>query len=119
MSPGVLIVDDDAAFRSLVRRILGDAGLAVVGEAGTVAAALAAIDALAPSAVLLDVGLPDGDGVALAAQLATLPSRPTVLLTSTDYDAVTAADVARCGARGFVPKADLPGPALDALRADG
>jgi DNA-binding NarL/FixJ family response regulator len=119
MSPGVLIVDDDEAFRSLVRRMLGDAGLVVVGEVGTVAAALAAIDALQPSAVLLDIGLPDGDGVALAARLATLPSRLAVVLTSTDYDAVTAADVRRCGARGFVPKAELPGTAFDALRADG
>jgi NAD(P)-dependent dehydrogenase (short-subunit alcohol dehydrogenase family) len=41
--------------------------------------------------VLLDIGLPDGDGVALAMRLAALPSPPAVLLTSTDPDAVTAA----------------------------
>ena len=116
MTSGVLIVDDDASFRALARRILSDAGLAVAGEAETIAAALAAIADLEPSGVLLDIGLPDGDGVALAARLAVLPSAPAVLLTSTDPDAVTAADVRRSGARGFIPKADLPGAALDALR---
>jgi two-component system nitrate/nitrite response regulator NarL len=117
MTSGVLIVDDDAAFRALAHRILGDAGLAVAGEAGTIAAALAAIADLEPSGVLLDIGLPDGDGLTLAARLATLPSPPAVLLTSTDPDAVTLADVRQSGARGFIPKADLPGAALDALRA--
>jgi DNA-binding NarL/FixJ family response regulator len=117
MTSGVLVVDDDAVFRGLARRMLRDAGLTVVGEAGTVVAALAAVRDLEPSAVLLDVGLPDGDGVTLAAHLATLPWRPSVVLTSTDPDAVSPADVRRCGARAFLAKANLPGARLDVLLA--
>jgi DNA-binding NarL/FixJ family response regulator len=117
VTSGVLIVDDDPGFRALARRILTDAGFLVLGEAETVADALATIAAVEPAAVLLDVGLPDGDGITLAAQLATLPARPAVLLTSTDPDAVSAADLLRCGARAFVPKADLPGATLEELRA--
>ena len=115
MTSGVLVVDDDAAFRRLARRMLQDAGLVVIGEADSVAAALVAVDELEPSAVLLDVGLPDGDGVALAARLATLPSSPWVVLTSTDPDAVGATDVGRCRARAFIAKADLPGATLEIL----
>jgi DNA-binding NarL/FixJ family response regulator len=118
MTPGVLIVDDDAAFRGLARRIVEGAQLAVLGEAGTIADALEAIDALQPSAVLLDIGLPDGDGLELAARLATRPRPPAVLLTSTDPDAVSPADVERCGARGFIAKAELPNASLDMLRAN-
>jgi DNA-binding NarL/FixJ family response regulator len=119
MTMGVLVVDDDAVFRDLARGILESAGFTVAGEAATVRAALVVAIDLEPAAVLLDVGLPDGDGVRLAAQLTALPWAPRVVLTSTDPDAVTAADVERSGARGFIPKADLPGAPLDLLLAAG
>jgi DNA-binding NarL/FixJ family response regulator len=117
MTLGVLVVDDDPVFRDLARRMLRGAGLTVLGEAATMAEAKAAVRDLEPSAVLVDVGLPDGDGVTLAAHFATLARRPSVLLTSSDSDAVSPADVRRCGARGFVAKADLPGTRLDVLLA--
>jgi DNA-binding NarL/FixJ family response regulator len=65
--------------------------------------------------VLVDVGLPDGDGLALAAQLVALPWRPRVVLTSSDAEAATAGDVRRSGAHAFVPKDQLPNAALDEL----
>jgi CheY-like chemotaxis protein len=115
MTSGVLVVDDDAAFRAIARRLLQGAGLVVLGEAATVAAALAAVAELDPSALLLDVGLPDGDGITLATQLA---GGPSVLLTSADPEAVDAVALARCGARAFIAKADLPGAALGTLLAE-
>ena len=117
MTSRVLVVDDDADFRSLARRILEGVGLAVIGEAGTVAAALVAARELEPSAVLLDVGLPDGDGIAFAEELVRLPWHPVVVLTSTDPDAADDAAVRRSGARAFVPKSELPGAPLRALLA--
>jgi DNA-binding NarL/FixJ family response regulator len=117
MTSGVLVVDDDPVFRDLAHRMLRAAGLTVLGDADTVSAAMAAVRDVEPSGVLVDVGLPDGDGVALAAHLATLAWRPSVLLTSTDPDAVSPADVERCGARGFLAKADLPSARLDVLLA--
>jgi len=59
----VLVVDDDPEFRELAGRLLAASGLTVVGEADGVAAALEAAVQLKPSAVLVDVELPDGDGV--------------------------------------------------------
>jgi CheY-like chemotaxis protein len=117
MSRSVLIVDDDPAFRRLVRLLLAGLGLVVAGEADTVATALAAAAALRPSAVLVDVHLPDGDGVWLARQLLALPWRPRVVLTSGDADVAMQRDVVGSGAAAFVPKDRLPDAALDRLFA--
>jgi DNA-binding NarL/FixJ family response regulator len=108
MTRSVLVVDDDPAFRELAARLLVASGLAVVGEAEGVAGALAAAARLEPSAVLVDVELPDGDGVALARELAALPWQPRVVLTSIDGDITTTAEAQRAGARAFVNKTDLP-----------
>jgi DNA-binding NarL/FixJ family response regulator len=113
----VLVVDDDPAFRGVARRMLAAVGLIVVGEAGTVKSASEVVNELRPDALLVDVGLPDGDGVALAVQLAALPWRPRVLLTSTDPEAVGPSDVARSGALGFLAKQDLPDAQLELLFA--
>jgi DNA-binding NarL/FixJ family response regulator len=114
---GVLVVDDEPVFRSYARRILVAGGLVVVGEADSVATAMPAVLALTPDAVLLDVGLPDGDGVALARELSALPSRPRVVLTSTDPEAASADDVRASGADAFVPKDDLPDVGVEQLLA--
>ena len=66
--------DDHASFRRSARRLLEAAGFAVVGEAGDGAAALAAVRALRPDLVLLDVLLPDTTGFGLADVLAAEPS---------------------------------------------
>jgi DNA-binding NarL/FixJ family response regulator len=116
--PGsVLLVDDDAVFRELARRILRATGLVVVAEAETVAAAIAAAHEVKPDAALVDVGLPDGDGIALAGELTALPWRPRVVLTSTDPDAATPEDVRRSGAGAFVAKDELPNAPLRQLLA--
>jgi DNA-binding NarL/FixJ family response regulator len=113
----VLVVDDDPGFRWIARPMLAACGLAVVGEAETVATAMLAANELRPDAALVDVGLPDGDGIALACELAALPWRPRVLLTSIDPDAVTADDLRSSGAEGFVAKDELPDAPLARLLA--
>jgi DNA-binding NarL/FixJ family response regulator len=108
MTCSVLVVDDDPEFRGLAARLLAASGLTVVGEADGVAAALAAAARLEPSAVLVDVELPDGDGVALARELTALPWQPRVVLTSIDGDITTTEEAQRVGARAFLDKTDLP-----------
>jgi len=115
MAGSVLIVDDDQVFRGLARRMVVAAGLAVVAEASTVAEALAAAGRTRPDAALVDVGLPDGDGVALARELSALPWRPRVVLTSSDADAASPDDVRSSGADAFVPKDALPNAPLARL----
>ena len=107
----VLIVDDDPSFREAARIVLAARGFRVVGEAEGAAEGLALAGRVRPDAVLLDVYLPDGDGVAVAERLsATGGCR--VVLTSGDRDAVPDRLVTSCGADGFVSKENLAGPAL-------
>jgi CheY-like chemotaxis protein len=115
VTQSVLVVDDDPEFRMLARRVLAASGLTVVGEADSVAAALAAATFLEPSAVLVDVELPDGDGITLAHELAVLPWRPRIVLTSIDGDIATADEARNAGAVAFVNKADLPDAPLAQL----
>jgi two-component system nitrate/nitrite response regulator NarL len=116
----VMVVDDDPDFRRLVGRMLVDAGLAVAGEADTAAAAIAAARELRPDVLLVDVGLPDRDGITLARELTALPWGPRVVLTSSNRDAAGPSDLRRSGASAFVPKEDLPGASLrDLLTGTG
>ena len=103
----VPLVDDDEAFRRAAAEVLGRRGYHVVGGVGTVAEARDAIGRLQPDALLLDVQLPDGNGVELATELSRDGTPARVLLTSTDDSAVSRRLVERCGATGFVAKSDL------------
>ena len=116
MSRSVLIVDDDRSFLSLAARILTEAGFEVVATAEDAAAALAAANGTKPGAALVDVGLPDRAGVDLAYELAELPWRPRVVLTSTDVDAGCALEVTEGRARlPFIAKEDLANGRLASL----
>ena len=109
------MVDDDPEFRRLAGRLLTASGMTVVGEADSVAAALEIAARLEPSAVLVDVELPDGDGIALARELAALPWRPRIVVTSIDGEITTSDEIRGVGARAFVNKADLPDTPLAQL----
>ena len=75
----VLIVDDHPSFRRLARRLFEEAGFTVVGEAGDGRSAVDSVETLRPDLVLLDVMLPDVNGIELAERL---PPDVTVLLVS-------------------------------------
>ena len=72
----MLIVDDNAPFRSAARALLQRDGFDVVGESEDAAGALAAAARLRPAIVLLDIGLPDGDGFDVAERLARSDDPP-------------------------------------------
>jgi DNA-binding NarL/FixJ family response regulator len=110
MAATVLIVDDDVAFRGLAARVLAAMGLRVVGEAGTWAEGAAAAAELRPDAALVDVGLPDGDGVELAALLLAAAWAPRVVLTSSDTEAAS-----RSGTIPFIAKDQLADGGLQRL----
>ncbi|NKQ51794.1 response regulator transcription factor [Amycolatopsis sp. K13G38] len=108
----VFLVDDHELVRRGVRDLLeADQDLTVVGEAGTAAQALARIPALRPDVALLDVRLPDGNGVELCRDLRSrVPETNVLMLTSyTDEEAMFNAILA--GASGYVIK-DIQGLSL-------
>lgn len=107
----VFLVDDHAVFRSGVRAELSrEADMDVVGEAGTVAEAVAGIDAARPDVVLLDVHMPDGGGVAVLQGIDDRPNGsasgngPVCLALSVSDAAEDVIAVIRAGARGYVTK---------------
>ena len=111
--PTVVLVDDHRLFRSGVRAELGEA-VEVVGEAETVAEAIAVVRRTRPDVVLLDVHLPDGGGAAVIAGVGASDSRFLALSVSDAAEDVIG--VIRAGARGYVTKT-ISGPDLaDAVR---
>ena len=116
----VFLVDD----HEVVRRGVGDlldeeADLTVIGQAGSVSEALARIPALRPDVAVLDMRLPDGNGVELCRELRSrLPELNCLILTSyTDEQAMMGAILA--GAGGYVIK-DIKGMELvSAVRTVG
>jgi DNA-binding NarL/FixJ family response regulator len=115
MAITVLIVDDHPSFRASARMLLEAEGFEVVGEAPDGLTAIEAVHELQPQMVLLDVQLPDIDGFEVAARITANGSGPAVVLTSSrDVD-----DLGPLGesdqVRGFIPKSELSGAALEAL----
>jgi CheY-like chemotaxis protein len=114
MPRSVLIIDDDPAFLTLATRIIAGLGLHVGATAPDAARALEIARDVRPDAMLVDVGLPDRDGIDLAHELADLPWKPRVVLTSGDSDASLAAEARPEHRRiPFIAKAEL---ASDQLR---
>ena len=107
MAVSILVVDDDDGFRSLVAGMLRAAGHDRVYEAGTVAGALSAAAQLRPEVALVDIGLPDGDGLQLARELGLLADPPRIVLISADADSADDVAARRVGAVGFVAKEQL------------
>jgi DNA-binding NarL/FixJ family response regulator len=111
----VLVVDDHAEFRTSVRALLVADGFDVVGEAGTGAEALYAVGRLRPDVVLLDVRLPDVDGIAVAESVALLPDPPQVVLVSSRDRAAYGSRLLNAPVRGFLAKSDVSGASLRRL----
>jgi DNA-binding NarL/FixJ family response regulator len=110
-----LIIDDHPSCRASARHVLEDAGFVVIGEAQDGASGLAAATEMRPAVVLLDVQLPHFDGFDVAACLTGRDDGPAVVLTSGRDGSESGGMAARSGARGFAPKDELSGPALEAL----
>lgn len=113
----VLIVDDHAGFRRAAREMLEAEGFDVVGESATGGDAVTDATRVRPAVVLVDIGLPDIDGIEVATRLTAADPERRVILTSSRDAADYLALVAPSGARGFIPKHELSGAAIAALAA--
>ncbi len=115
MNPRVVIVDDHTLFRSGVRTEL--AGLVdIVGEAGTVAAAIETIRDARPDVVLLDVHMPDGGGAAVIRGVGDDAPDTRFLGLSVSDAPEDVIELIRAGARGYVTKTISPAELADAVR---
>lgn len=113
----VFLLDDHELVRRGVRELLeGEGDIEVVGEAATAAEALARVPAVRPQVAVLDVRLPDGDGVTVCRELRSqFPDLACLMLTSfSDDDALLGAVMA--GAAGYVLKDIRGGDLVGAVR---
>jgi DNA-binding NarL/FixJ family response regulator len=110
----VFLVDDHALFRAGVKAELGGT-VDVVGEAGTVADAVAGILTSRPQVVLLDVHLPDGGGRAVIEQVHLHWPDAVFLALSVSDAADDVVAVIRAGARGYVTKTIDAAALVDAI----
>jgi DNA-binding NarL/FixJ family response regulator len=101
----VFLLDDHEIVRRGVRELLeAEPDIAVTGEAGTAASALARIPALKPDVAVLDVRLPDGNGIMVCRELRSMmPDLACLMLTSFGDDEALF-DAIMAGAAGYVLK---------------
>lgn len=113
----LLIVDDHDAFRAEAGALLRGEFYQVVGEAEDGLSGVEAVRLLRPELVLVDVQLPDIDGFEVARRILAEPGPPAVILISSRDRADYGSRIGRCGAAGFISKADLGRAAIDSVMA--
>lgn len=113
----VLLADDEALLRSTLRLLIdATPGMTVVGEAATGTAAVRAAEAVEPDLVLMDVRMPELDGITATARITARAPAPRVLvLTTFDLDDYVYRAL-HAGASGFLLKDVPPAQLLDAMR---
>ena len=114
----VCLVDDQALIRqALKERFAREPDVEVVGEAATAQSALAMVESAQPDVAVLDVQLPDGDGVTICREIrSAVPGTACLMLTGySGNEALVGAIMA--GAAGYVNKENIAGTLVTAVRA--
>src|SRR3954447_25780116 len=115
MSPdsiGVLVVDDQLVFRQVAHEVIGATDeFELLGEAASGAHGLIAVSELSPDLVLLDVRMPEMDGIETATRMHAQDPRSVIVLITIEEAPNLPAGLSTCGAAELVRKQDF-GPAL-------
>ncbi len=113
----ILVVDDHPLFRAgLVGLMSHESDLDVCGEAHNAAQALDAIKLLNPDLAIVDIGLPDKNGLELLKDIQALHPGVDVLIISMHAESLYAERVLRAGGRGYIMKNESPGKIMQAIR---
>ena len=111
----ILVVDDDLNVREALRPYLADAGFSVI-EAGTIAEGLARFRSARPALVVLDLRLPDGNGLELCREIREAGRTPVLMLTSVG-DPIDRIVGLELGADDYVCKPFVPREVLARIEA--
>jgi DNA-binding NarL/FixJ family response regulator len=113
----VLLVDDDALVRAGLRMILSSADdVEVVGEAADGSQVVDAVRAHRPDVVLMDIRMPEVDGITATGRVRALPDPPQVVVLTTFHLDDYVLDALRAGASGFLLKDTPPTEIVQAVR---
>jgi len=113
----VLIVDDHPVVRAGLRVITEvDPGILVIGEAGSGAEAIVAVRESLPDVVLLDVRLPDRNGIDVCRELKSQPKAPRILFLTSFADNALVLAAMQAGGDGYLLKDNEPRDIVAAIR---
>ena len=104
MAADILVVDNDPGFRRMAKTLLTARGLHVIAESADGASAIEAVRQHRPDGLLLDMYLPDQDGISLARALKGTPHCPKIVMTSTDQSLWASEELADAGVALFIAK---------------
>jgi pilus assembly protein CpaE len=113
----LVLVDDQATVRQgLKMRLLLEPDISVVGEASSGKDALALVQELRPDVVLMDIEMPDMDGIAATTALHSIFPQSATVMLSIHSDTVTRTRALSAGAKAFVEKLGSTEALLSAIR---
>jgi DNA-binding NarL/FixJ family response regulator len=113
----VLVIDDDALVRASLRMILSSSDeLEVVGEAADGTQAVAGVRTHQPDVVLMDIRMPEMDGIAATTAVRQLEKPPHVIILTTFQADEQVMSALRAGAGGFLLKDTPPAEIVNAVR---
>ena len=114
----ILLADDHAVVRQGFRMILGSQpDMEIVGEAGNGREAVELAAALAPDVAVMDVAMPELNGIEATRRIASGSPKTRVLALSMHKDSVYVREILRAGARGYLLKDSIDSDLLAAVRA--
>ena len=114
----ILLADDHAVVRQGFKMILGaQPDMEIVGEAGNGREAVELADRLKPEVVVMDVSMPELNGIEATRRLAESAPHVRVLALSMHKDSVYVREILRAGARGYLLKDSVAGDLVSAVRA--
>jgi len=114
----ILLADDHAVVRAGFKMILSaQADMEIVGEAGNGREAVESAEALKPDIVVMDVAMPELNGIEATRRLATSLPHTRVVALSMHKDSVYVREILRAGARGYLLKDSPAGDLVSAVRA--
>ena len=114
----ILLADDHAVVRQGFKMILSaQADMEIVGEAGNGREAVTLAEELKPDVVVMDVAMPELNGIEATRRLAETVPRARVVALSMHKDSVYVREILRAGARGYLLKDSVAGDLVAAVRA--
>lgn len=118
MTTQILIADDQGLLRAGLRALLSkESDLKVIGEADNGATALNLAKELSPEVILLDISMPDLDGIEATKRLKKILPEAKVLIITVHEDEGLLQEAIRAGAAGYIVKRAVESELIDAIRA--
>ncbi|NLY88911.1 MAG: response regulator [Firmicutes bacterium] len=116
MSKRVLVVDDAAFMRIMIKDILQKGGYEVVGEAEDGKKAIEKYKELKPDLVTMDITMPDMDGIAAVKEIRKIDENAVIIMCSAMGQQAMVIDAIQAGAKDFVVKPFQPERVLEAIK---